>query len=450
MAERLLEQKAHATPTKRFFIDMITRDIGLQDCIFDLIDNSLDGAINGGARRTDDSGTKKFEGYWCRLTISGDKFEITDNCGGISLADAVDYAFHFGRPPKKPEDSTSGPHIGLYGIGMKRALFKMGKSILVKSHADHSFKVRIDVDEWAQKSDWDFDLDPIETSATKGTEISVEALRSGPKGEFADPVFINQLISDIAKYYSFFLLDGFEIKVNERPIKPYSFRMSKSDDIVPRNERYEDSNGLSVWITAGLAGELQDEDSDSTDPERALWGWYVLCNDRVVLAGDKTEKTGWGTGTGSDKFPAWHTQYNGFLGIVRFYSDDSNNLPWTTTKRDLDPTNQSYRQALVRMKAVAREFIYYTNARKAVLAQAKEAEQRAALVSVRELPLSSKIELPKFPSAPRIEYGNVAYTLAKSRIIRLAKALNMPGATYKAVGIATFEYVEQNEVGDDE
>ena len=31
-------------PTKKFFIDMITRDISIEDAIVDLLDNSIDGA----------------------------------------------------------------------------------------------------------------------------------------------------------------------------------------------------------------------------------------------------------------------------------------------------------------------------------------------------------------------------------------------------------------------
>ena len=36
--------KVGANPTKAFFVTMITRDITLEDCILDLIDNSVDGA----------------------------------------------------------------------------------------------------------------------------------------------------------------------------------------------------------------------------------------------------------------------------------------------------------------------------------------------------------------------------------------------------------------------
>lgn len=37
--------KAQASPTKQFFVSMLTRDISLDDAILDLIDNCLDGAM---------------------------------------------------------------------------------------------------------------------------------------------------------------------------------------------------------------------------------------------------------------------------------------------------------------------------------------------------------------------------------------------------------------------
>lgn len=37
--------QAEASPTKRFFVSMLTRDINLADAILDLLDNCLDGAL---------------------------------------------------------------------------------------------------------------------------------------------------------------------------------------------------------------------------------------------------------------------------------------------------------------------------------------------------------------------------------------------------------------------
>ncbi len=39
-----MERKAKASPTKAFFVRMITRDIALEDCVLDLLDNSVDSA----------------------------------------------------------------------------------------------------------------------------------------------------------------------------------------------------------------------------------------------------------------------------------------------------------------------------------------------------------------------------------------------------------------------
>lgn len=49
-------------PTKKFFIEMITRDISIEDAIVDLLDNSIDGAnrINSAI----------YDGLWIKLTIN--------------------------------------------------------------------------------------------------------------------------------------------------------------------------------------------------------------------------------------------------------------------------------------------------------------------------------------------------------------------------------------------
>ena len=39
----LPEDKVYANPTKKFFVEMLTRDIDLIDAIMDLVDNCIDG-----------------------------------------------------------------------------------------------------------------------------------------------------------------------------------------------------------------------------------------------------------------------------------------------------------------------------------------------------------------------------------------------------------------------
>ena len=99
---------------------MLIRDVTLADAIGDLIDNSVDGAKQLRP-------TKNYHGLNIEIEANLDHFLIKDNCGGIDSEVARNYAFRFGRPKGKPILLGS---VGQFGIGLKRSLFKMGKSIL--------------------------------------------------------------------------------------------------------------------------------------------------------------------------------------------------------------------------------------------------------------------------------------------------------------------------------
>ena len=72
-------------PTKKFFIEMITRDISIEDAIIDLLDNSIDGANN--------INPNDYSGLEIELSVNSNEFSIRDNCGGFSLETAQKYAF---------------------------------------------------------------------------------------------------------------------------------------------------------------------------------------------------------------------------------------------------------------------------------------------------------------------------------------------------------------------
>ena len=88
--------QAKASPTKAFFVNMLTRDIELHDAILDLLDNCRDGILRTGSNSDDPD--KPYAGYWAKLEMSDQYFAIEDNCGGIPLETAKKYAFAMGRP----------------------------------------------------------------------------------------------------------------------------------------------------------------------------------------------------------------------------------------------------------------------------------------------------------------------------------------------------------------
>jgi hypothetical protein len=157
--------KATASPTKGFFVTMLTRDITLEDCILDLIDNSVDGAWRcEGSRPMGLADGADLSKYSIKIEASSQRFAISDNCGGMTLDDAANHAFSFGR---KHFDNYDQYSIGVYGIGMKRAVFKLGSKIRIRSTYKEgngslqTFSVPIDVQNWLQNDapPWDFDID---------------------------------------------------------------------------------------------------------------------------------------------------------------------------------------------------------------------------------------------------------------------------------------------------
>lgn len=440
------EKVIHADPTKDFFVNMITRDIALLDCIFDLLDNAIDGA----RRSISSSAAKPFENFSISLFFDRKGFTIADNCGGITLDDAINHAFHFGRRARGPGDVKGG--IGLYGIGMKRAIFKIGGFADVTSHAsDASFKVSVDVDRWiADDKDWDFTWEDVERRTSRGTTIAISKLNKGIGDSFEDSLFRNELIKAISRDYAFFINKGLIIKVGETQVPSYEYGLKQNASIEPGVQVYID-DGVHIRIVAGLLEDLSDDIPDEVRPEKVeRFGWYVVCNDRVVLAGDKSEKTVWG----NDNFVIWHPQYTGFAGFVFFQCDDQNKLPWTTTKRDLDDSSPLYRRTLANMKTMTTVFTKYSNQRKAELETAKQLESGANRVNVYGLAPEKQDEPPKplrLPSLTAKVSGppmiTISYKRQKSEIDEIKKHSGNPLMSARDVGHLTFDYYREVELG---
>ena len=119
-----------------------------------MIDNSVDGAWKQeGGKPVSLSGAGSLAKYRIEIDVHPHGFRIADNCGGITLDDAAEYAFTFGRRQVEPQEKYS---IGVYGIGMKRAIFKMGdvvriRSTYLKKKKLELFLVPINVPQWLGK-----------------------------------------------------------------------------------------------------------------------------------------------------------------------------------------------------------------------------------------------------------------------------------------------------------
>ena len=353
---------ATATPTKQFFVSMLTRDINLADAILDLVDNCLDGALRLASGREVD-----YSRHHVSIELTGELFTIKDNCGGIPREVARNYAFKMGREPDDERDSETET-IGMYGVGMKRAIFKMGRDAKVKTRcAEDGFEVAI-TSKWLDNKDWE-PLQIVDTVDTErleepGTIISVGSLHPGVAKQFGNDKFLNNLCSSIAEHFTTFLQRGFEITVNGSRVGPIHVELLVSEDpdgpapYVFREKIDDVVASIAVGLNTGRGLSTDEEDTPDFEGDRsaATAGWTVFCNDRAVIVGDKSRLTGWGDG-----IPLYHYQFSIITGIVEFRSKHPEKLPVTTTKRALDTSSDVWNQARTKMREGLRVWISYTN-----------------------------------------------------------------------------------------
>lgn len=226
----------NAMPTKGLFIDMLVKDVDLIDCISDLVDNSIDGA-----KRLRPDGD--YAGLKITITFNTGSFIIEDNCGGISLDVAINQAFRFGRPVGTK--ATTGS-VGQFGLGMKRALFKLGKWFQVSITAEkEEFSLTVDVDKWSESdlpNAWNFKIDDGLVQLPEGevysveqrkTRIEVRQLRPEAIRQFENPAYNTDFQAKLSDAQNEFLDKGLAIEVNGTYLNSEKFQMLFSDDLKP-------------------------------------------------------------------------------------------------------------------------------------------------------------------------------------------------------------------------
>ena len=450
-----MSKKAGANPTKEFFVRMITRDISLEDCILDLIDNSVDSAWQSeGSRPMGLEEEVDLSEYGIYIELSSTRFSIRDNCGGMTLDNAVDHAFSFGRKALDNHDDYS---IGVYGIGMKRAVFKIGNDIDIRStyvnkeNENESFSVPIAVDEWVKSDEppWDFDIDTTNSLDCNGVEIEIESLSDGAEVAFSSPAFIEELRRIIGRDYSLHLSRGLNVYVNQKKTIGWPIELRESDDFKPMrfSRDYKTKQGtVAVEIIGGMAAEPpENNDPSERDDGDKRFGWYVVCNGRIVLAADKTIVAGWG----GEEWPQWHRQYSGFIGIVLFTAANAAALPLTTTKRSVDSSSEIYRRVHPDMRTVTKNWISYTNARKQSLDEAKAKEAKTKAVQIQLVPMQESVVLPELIPKQLEKSANVHYSVPIGQMKKLATELGNINMAYRDVGIKAFDYIYSDYVGDE-
>ena len=380
----------HVFPVKRFFVEMLTRDISLDDALLDLLDNCVDGVqrvIHG--KRVD--AKAPYKGFWAKINFDSRHFSIEDNCGGMSEKLAKEHAFKIGRAKSGKEISAAT--VGMYGIGMKRSIFKLGKDTRVYSQTQtESFEVKIEEAWLSDDENWDLELTRVgKESNHAGVKIEVTNLNSAVKVSFGDVEFETNFAAMIARHYALIIEKGFRVEINGTPVKAKSHFLlymqpkSEKEQILTPYLYQDDRDGVEVRLAVGFyqampsPTEVDDEQVSRRSYSDA--GWTVICNDRVVVYNDKSRLTGWGEAD----VPSFHNQFIGISGVVFFYTKEPWKLPLTTTKRGLETGSDLYLAIKNFMREGTKKFTSYTNSWKGYPEAEKEISSKAKSKPISEL-----------------------------------------------------------------
>ncbi len=425
---------------------MITRDVPLIRAIADLVDNSLDGALR--------SGKDSYKGFWVQITLSPESFRIQDNCGGIPVEIAKNYAFRFGRPPDAP--ATEGS-IGQFGVGMKRTIFKLGQHFIIRSNTPVSrFVVDGNVKEWLQSADWNFSFEKLEAEAVVpedevGTTVEVNNLHESVAKNFALRSFEAELKYELEQAHATAIHRGFAISINGVPLGVREFDLLQSDLLTPAYKRIEippapnRTHGVLIQIYAGLSKERNLEKG----------GWYVFCNGRQILEADQSVVTGWTASLTEDsqedgRVPKYHADFAYFRGFVFFESRDASQLPWTTTKTGVDSDSPIYRAARLEMMRIMKPIVKFlrelaTEKREedqGTIQQTplRDAMQGAQTVAHTAVVQASGFKAPQRERGVRVqgEFVNIQYAKHRDVVERVKERIGATSA--RQAGEMTFDY----------
>jgi hypothetical protein len=436
---------ANASPQKRLFISLITRDITLADAILDLIDNSINAAIVPMADRlqTADNYQQLFTSrtkpqVHIEIKVGSAKISVADDASGIDLETALHDMFKFGTEDGHQDSSD---RLSVYGIGLKRAIFKCGNRIrIVSDHRKGGFELYLpDVKRWArtpEKNDlWELPITarPPAEKLECGTIVTITELHDEVLRRIDNGLFLPQLRERIARTYSFFIGRIVEISLNGSQIEADRFEIGDNYE----SKRFK-SGKVTCNVTAGIAittgGTFRQRNS----------GWYVFCNGRAVIFANTGTLTGWGAG-----LPIFQAKHRPFIGTVFFVSTDPEQLPWTTTKSSVNEDNPIWQEALSHMIAVGRIVIRFLDERYSELGTEVAPQDLQGAAGTRTTVLRAAVTKQGTftqPSASKPKTVRIQYE-AKVADVKRIEAHRKEKMGGSEVGRFTFNWYLKNEVG---
>jgi len=319
-----------------FLEQILTQDISPLEALFDLIDNSIDAARDNLFRSKytlDDYGLPTdYSGYSIHIRIDKNSIRVLDNCLGIDEESLSQKTFRIAEP----SDHAFG--IGHYGLGLKRSLLKLGSSYAMSTDTGESaFEMKFNNINFGGLTSQPLTADQFATRGRKKSLFSVSNLKLNIRHEMQEEIWYKNAVTQLSIRYASYLSKNLKLSIRSIPHRQSKkiegvIPALRSDAKVPIRKKYYKDDGVEVFIDAGIhSAHIFPEEKKkgrSEDSNRAIsahYGIYFICNDRVIVAASSSSEHGFRTNK-------WHSEYNGFVCLVRFVSEDSKKCHGTLLK----------------------------------------------------------------------------------------------------------------------
>lgn len=221
-----------------------------------------------------------------------------------------------------------------------------------------------------------------------------------------------------------------DIAINDIAVPPYELDIAFSEDVEPAYKKMS-FDGVDVKLWAGA------------HPDYKNPGWYIFCNDRMIVSGDRSV---WG----SRGVPVYHPKFNRFKGFAFIESDDPTKLPWTTAKNEIDRDSEVYTKILPTMQNMTSQYTthmsrYYPSEKEETIGL----EGLGKLVTKPIFDLDKEQDFKAPPPPKRPVYTTINYQKKKAEVDALKKCMGRPSMTNRELGERTFNYYKEMECSDD-
>lgn len=345
--------EVRAGVNSKYLESTLTTDITVLESIFDLIDNSIDAArdhlISQGFECDEYGLPKSYEGYKINIRLGEKSISVLDNCLGLDEETLSQRAF------QTAEASNHKYGIGHYGLGLKRALLKFGRKFAFSSdNGDIAFKMNFDGNMISGGEK--MLANGYTTTGHRKALFVVSDIKPEIQYEIQSQSWFENATKLLKIRYSLYTDKGLKIGISSSSLRDFvradgSLPTIRTDSKLKPIKKFIDIDGVSVHINSGVHGKYYfpiEGSKYSLSTNKTLtdaFGLYFVCNDRVIVSSSTASEHGWKT--------KWHSEYNGFVCVVRFISEDPQKIPWNTLKTALRTDGKLFVQVRDELQPIA-------------------------------------------------------------------------------------------------